>query len=196
MKRYILTAIIVLASVIAYSQMKFMGIPIDGPKSDMIEKLEKKGFTTVYEYQQIELLEKQNKSMKKEQRVRYNDEAYWMEGFFNGKKCIVGLYPYKGKMYRVFVAIDHGYMHKSDAFGEFNSLAEKLNRKYPSVNNYYNPLDYSDEIEIDGKRFNFFLDEENQGVVSLLMTYPSTNLEYHIVLEYSNILNAPDDEDL
>lgn len=148
MKRYILTAIIVLASVIAYSQMKFMGIPIDGPKSDMIEKLEKKGFTTVYEYQQIELLEKQNKSMKKEQRVRYNDEAYWMEGFFNGKKCIVGLYPYKGKMYRVFVAIDHGYMHKSDAFGEFNSLAEKLNRKYPSVNNYYNPLDYSDEIEI------------------------------------------------
>ena len=196
MKRYILTAIIVLASVIAYSQMKFMGIPIDGPKSDMIEKLEKKGFTTVYEYQQIELLEKQNKSMKKEQRVRYNDEAYWMEGFFNGKKCIVGLYPYKGKMYRVFVAIDHGYMHKSDAFGEFNSLAEKLNRKYPSVNNYYNPLDYSDEIEIDGKRFTFFLDEENQGVVSLLMTYPSTNLEYHIVLEYSNILNAPDDEDL
>lgn len=196
MKKYCLTIIIVLSSVLAYSQMNFMGIPIDGPKSVMIEKLEKKGFTTVYEYQQIELLENQLKSLKQEQKIRYNDEVYWMEGYFNGKKCKVGLYPYKGKMYRVVIAVDHGYMYKTDAFLEFNSLAEKLNKKYHSDKNYYQPLEYSDEIELDDRRINFFIDEENQGGVGLMMTYPSSNMEYHIILEYINVANSPDDEDL
>lgn len=196
MRKLFLTSIIVLASVLGYSQMKFMGIPIDGPKSAMIEKLERKGFTTVYEYQQIEFLEKQNKSLKNEQRIRNNDEGYWMRGYFDGKKCIVGVYPYKGVVYRIFVAVDHGYMYKSDAFLEFNDIAERLNKKYHSKNNYYNPLKNTDEIELDDRRMNFFFDDENQGGIVLMMTHPSSNMEYHICMEYYNIANAPDDDDL
>ncbi len=179
-----------------FSQIKFMGIPIDGPKNEMISKLEKKGFTSLSWVKEYEALEKQDTTIKIEQSLRYNDEGYWMEGFFDGKKCSLGIYSYYGNVYRILLAFDDAISDKFSAFLTFNYYADKLQKKYYSDKNYYNPLDYSDVIELDEKRFNFYIDEENQGGVMLMMTYPSSNLEYHILLEYINVANSPHGEDL
>lgn len=179
-----------------FSQIKFMGIPIDGPKNEMIAKLEKKGFTPHSWVKEYEALEKQDTTIKAEQRLRYNDEAYWMEGFFDGKKSLIIINSYYGNVYRILLAFDDAISDKFSAFLTFNNYADKLQKKYYSDKNYYNPLDYSDVIELDEKRFNLFIDEENQGGVMLMMTYPSSNHEYHILLEYINVANSPHGEDL
>ena len=51
MKRLFLTLALVLVSLVSYAQSdvtQFLGIPVDGSKSEMIEKLCQKGFEKMY----------------------------------------------------------------------------------------------------------------------------------------------------
>ena len=180
--------------------MKFMGIPIDGSKSEMIDKLMGKGF--VPEQVEIDLEKAENDVISaggelNEGRIRERDGSYFMKGSFDGKRSTLLIISYKSKVYKVVVAFEDAYTNKVHAFTSFNYYAERLNNKYSNEHNLYKPLDYSNELNLDADFFNmFFADEQYNGAVTLHITYPMSNMEYHIILEYTNFKNAPNGEDL
>lgn len=179
--------------------IKFMGIPVDGTKSQMISKLEEKGFVTVEGIRRIEDAEKELERLGGEVtggKMRENDQDYFMDGYFDGKRCTIVLFSYKSIVYKISVFLEDSYKKKFDAFFRFNDYAEKLQKKYYDENNYYKPLDYSDELNLDADYFNMFIDKQKKGGVILHITYPQTNMEYHIFIEYLNIANMPNGEDL
>ena len=57
---------------------KFLGIPVDGTKASMIQKLKNKGFT-------------------------YDVESNMLSGEFNGKKVSINIVTYKNKVWRLLV---------------------------------------------------------------------------------------------
>ena len=178
---------------------KFMGIPIDGPKSEMISKLEEKGFAPEDVFIDVERAENDVLNAGGEINggtIRENDELYGMKGQFDGRDCTLMILSYHRKVYKIVVAIKDSYKKKLEAFFLFNDYAEKLQKKYYSENNLYKPLDYSGELELDADYFNMFFDSQRMGGVVLHITYPSANMEYHIVLEYVNADNMPNGEDL
>lgn len=86
---------------------KFMGIPVDGAKEEMISKLKQKGFT-------------------------YNTRHDCLEGEFNGRDVIVHVVTNKGKVYRVFVS-DKKFDSEADIKIRFNNLV----RQFEFNSNYY-----------------------------------------------------------
>ena len=88
------------------------------------------------------------------------------------------------------------YKNKINAFAAFNNYAERLQNKYYDENNFYKPLDYSGDLKLDADYINMFFDKQKMGGVTLHITYPKENLEYHIILEYINVNNMPNGEDL
>ena len=90
--------------------VRFLGIPVDGSKSDMISKLEEKGF--VYNFSQDQLT-----------------------GSFNGMDVIVSVVEYKDKVYRILVA-DAFPSNETDIVIRYNNLIEQFerNEKYVGEN--------------------------------------------------------------
>ena len=89
---------------------KFMGIPIDGTKTAMIQKLKAKGFT----YNAL------------------NDE---LEGEFNGRKSVVKILTNKDKVWRI-VVIEKDLKTATEVKSRFNTLCYQFerNRKYIPLN--------------------------------------------------------------
>lgn len=89
MKKLLTLILLLMASVEMYAQSNvttFLGIPVDGTKSSMIQKLEKKGFV-------------------------YNQEEDLLEGEFNGQDVFIGIQTQKGKVWGITV----GYNMSLDA---------------------------------------------------------------------------------
>lgn len=83
MKRLILAAMMILFATTANAQKdvtKFLGIPVDGTKAEMIQKLKAKGFTS----------------------TAYDPEI--LEGEFNGEKVEIHIVTNNNKVYRIIVA--------------------------------------------------------------------------------------------
>lgn len=81
MKKLLTLILLLMVSVEMYAQSNvttFLGIPIDGTKSSMIQKLEKKGFV-------------------------YNQEEDLLEGEFNGEDVFIVIKTQKGKVYAISV---------------------------------------------------------------------------------------------
>ena len=81
MKKTILL-LLLLASATVYAQKevtKFLGIPVDGYKSEMIQKLKAKGY-------------------------KYNSTTDYLEGEFNGRDVEIAVVTNNNKVYRIFVA--------------------------------------------------------------------------------------------
>lgn len=177
----------------------FMGIPVDGSKSEMISKLEKKGFAPNESELRIEQLEKEIEAkgeVVQGGKFREKDGSYFMSGYFDGKRSTIVLFSHKANVYKVVVFLEDAYKKKYDAFVRFNDYAEKLQKKYYDENNLYKPLDYSDELNLDADYYNCFIDRQKKGAVTLHITYPEVNMEYHIFIEYLNVMNMPNGEDL
>lgn len=110
MKKFFITALLLLA-VMAVSAQKevteFMGIPVDGTKSEMIKKLEAKGFT----------------------KKPYEENA--LSGEFNGKNVDVHVVTNGNKVCRIMVDYVRG-LDEGDVKVEFNVLCRqfKNNKKY------------------------------------------------------------------
>lgn len=86
---------------------KFMGIPVDGTKEEMISKLKQKGFT-------------------------YNTRHDCLEGEFNGRDVIVIVGTNKGKVYRVYVC-DKKFDSEAQIKIRFNNLVSQ----FEFNSNYY-----------------------------------------------------------
>jgi len=113
MKRLILAAMMILFATTANAQKdvtKFLGIPVDGTKAEMIQKLKAKGFTS----------------------LAYDNEV--LEGEFNGEKVNIHIATDNNKVYRIAVH-DQVTRDESQIIIRFNTLCRQFekNSKYTSI---------------------------------------------------------------
>lgn len=112
---------------------KFLGIPVDGFKSEMIQKLKAKGY-------------------------QYNATNDYLTGEFNGRDVNIFIVTNNNKVYRIMVA-DANYMSEGDIRIRFNTLC----RQFEKNNRYFNPTfedytiseseDISYEMTVNNKRY-------------------------------------------
>jgi len=110
-KKIVLVFISLILSGVLYAQKdvtQFLGIPIDGSKSEMIQKLKSKGYTnsTVEDV---------------------------LAGEFNGTEVLINIQTYNNKVWRIIVA-DAKTENESDIRIRFNNLIQQFqnNKKYIS----------------------------------------------------------------
>ena len=114
---------------------KFLGIPVDGSKSEMIQKLKAKGFTNT------------------------SSEKDILEGEFNGRNVIITIATKGNKVYRIMVQ-DSYPVDEGSIKIRFNNLAQQFlnNKKYSPlflISNYILPEDenISYELLINKKQY-------------------------------------------
>ena len=128
---------------------KFLGIPIDGTKTDMINKLLAKGFI-----------------------IRDADDDS-LEGEFNGKDVILYVVANHDKVYRIIVK-EKQYSNSADIKIRFNNLCRQFenNPKYISPDSYIIPDEERIEYQIRNKRYEagYFqiVDIENEELIQEL----------------------------
>jgi hypothetical protein len=127
---------------------KFLGIPVDGYKSEMRRKLEAKGFV-------------------------WNSLLECLEGEFNGTDVQVHIVTNNNKVYRIMVQ-DAVYRSEYQIKLRFNKLCSQFgnNSKYTSLNDdqaIADDEDISYEMSVHEKRYeaNFFQVPENIDTVAL-----------------------------
>lgn len=203
---------------------KFLGIPVDGSKSEMIQKLKAKGF-------------------------RYDSELDCLKGEFNGRDSYISVVTNNDKVYRIMVR-DAISSSESNIRIRFNALCRQFenNKKYQSVSSesYIIPEDdnISYEMSVNKKRYqasyfqvpeggidstaiaqeaqtfifskysqeqlSSFTEEQRQELMTELLQYMTDKLykksvwfmiaeqygEYYILLYYDNGYNQANGEDL
>lgn len=102
MKRILLLLLLITStSVFAQKEVtKFLGIPVDGYKTEMIQKLKAKGYT-------------------------YNSTTDCLEGEFNGRDVEIAVVTNNNKVYRIFVA-DKYSVDESQIKIRFNNLCQQF----------------------------------------------------------------------
>ena len=135
MKRRLSVAILLVISVSLFAQKdvtKFMGIPIDGFKPEMIQKLKEKGF------------------------VSSESDKNILEGEFNGTQVNVHIATNNNKVCRIMLCDAH-QMDETNIRIRFNKLCQqfKNNTKYTSLDDYIIPEDedISYEMKVNNKRY-------------------------------------------
>lgn len=163
MMRYIFYLLIGLITINGFAQndvTKFLGIPVDGTKAEMIQKLKSKGFKSSY----------------------YNKDI--LEGEFNGVDVNIHIITNKNKVWRIAV-IDTYSLDWKNIIPRYNMLLTQFRDKP----NTYTQLCCSDEIrvldgysEIDYTLFNSNLKQDNytafftQESEDIVMTKITPNL--------------------
>lgn len=134
MKSWFSIAMLLMFSITVHAQQdvtRFLGIPVDGSKSEMIHKLEEKGF-------------------------RYDPAENFLTGEFNGVEVHVYVVTTKNKVSRIMVA-DVNTVDERAIRIRFNRLCEQFanNPKYGSFEDYTIPEgeDISYEINVHKKRY-------------------------------------------
>jgi hypothetical protein len=182
----LLIALVLLISTTAVAQekdvTKFLGIPVDGSKSDMIQKLKEKGFVS----------------------SAYQDDV--LEGEFNGRNVTLSVGTNNNKVYRV-VVLDNDYCSEGDIKICFNKLCSQFenNARYVSTLGKSYKLSEDEDISynmtVNNKRYEAaYLQKTADGnpcfhkIVWFLIN--SSYAKYRIVMFYDNALNQANGEDL
>ena len=177
---FVIGILIMCSTVFGQSEntLKFLGIPVDGSKSEMVEALKAKGF-------------------------KYDSEYDCLVGDFNGKESEIGIVENHGKVYRV-VVFDANTSDAGEIRIRFNNLIHQfensdskyfyifpnnpipededihyeilVNKKQYIAEFIYNPLygndelrdrlineaiEESEEVVKDGKNIEFYSDKDN-----------------------------------
>lgn len=197
MTRFMFSLLITLMTLTAYSQKdvtKFLGIPVDGSKAEMIQKLKAKGFKSSY----------------------YDKDI--LEGEFNGFDANIMVQTSNNKVWRIIVSYNN--LSEEIAKTRFNNLCyqfSKSSKYYSSSSDFTIPEDedISYEISIKEKRYEavfyqkselniatdnyyeHFLDKSNMDENKFIwFTIQQNMLGYSIVLYYENGYNQANGEDL
>lgn len=160
---------------------KFMGIPVDGTKTAMIQKLKAKGFT-------------------------YNAKLDRLEGEFNGRDSYIMFVTNKDKVWRIAV-VNKNPMSASEAKDRFNTLCWQFenNRKYlpmkyvllPNLKIYIGPDDFqintnedlSYEMTVNKKKYKASYYQLSDIVINKSETLWTKKNNYEITLkEYQDSL--------
>ena len=137
MKKILTLAVVLMTTIALFAQekkdvTKFLGIPVDGYKSEMISKLKAKGFTSTSRDKNI------------------------LEGEFNGKDVELHVVTNNNKVYRIYLE-DKNHVSESDIRIRFNNLLNQFenNSKYIGYSNKPIPEDedLGYEIRVKDKRY-------------------------------------------
>lgn len=181
MKKILSVLMLLLLSISIYAQQnvtKFLGIPVDGSKAAMIQKLKAKGFT-------------------------YNTIADCLEGVFNGEKVYVSVQTNKNKVWRIAVTDKTG-RDEGQIKIRFNNLCQQFddNPKYYSLKGTQKISDNDDisyEMTVHHKQFEavyYQLPHEGAQNRTVWFTIGEIDGEYHISIFYENNKNESHGEDL
>ena len=206
--RKLVFTLLMLLTLSLNAQVKFMGIPIDGTKMDMISKIEQKGFV-------------------------YNVTDDCFTGEFNGSNVHVYIVTNKDKVYRIAIIEDDSF-NESQIKIRFNNLIKQFESsgRYSFMNdNQYldESFDISYEIMVNNKAIQAsfaqkytekekefiinntpslqeFGKEEQDLILDSAALYNNAvwfaisklqyKDEYRIAIYYDNFQNAPNGEDL
>jgi hypothetical protein len=184
MKRLFLLLLLV-ASTNVFAQRevtKFLGIQVDGYKSEMIQKLKAKGY-------------------------KYNSTTDCLEGEFNGRDVEIAVVTNNNKVYRIFVA-DKYSVDESQIKIRFNNLCQQFrnNAKYIAIGDYTIPEseDISYEMMVHNKvyqaAFYQILSDEDTDEEILKRQVWFDIFEqygkYKILMFYDNVYNQANGDDL
>lgn len=166
--RNILLLIVLLVAPIIMSAQKdvttFLGIPVDGLKSDMINALKAKGFVP------SELGEDN------------------LEGEFNGQDVILSVVTNNNKVYRIGV-FDKNEVDETAIKIRFNGLCQQfeLNDRYISMGNYIIPNyeDISDGLTYNNKRYEAVFYQKPETLNSSAMQIMQKDMEQRLLIKYS-----------
>lgn len=180
MKQLITTLFALFASIAISAQtnsnvLKFMGIPVDGSKTEVIQKLKEKGF-------------------------KYDSINDCLTGQFNGQDSHIIVSTNKNKVDRIIVRNTTG-TDETNVCINYNNLLYQFNNNSKYITTVENkPIpedeDISYEMSIHNKRYEavFYPESITQGCV-WFMIY-EFNSKYYIVIFYENLNNRPNGEDL
>lgn len=161
--------ILVLLSITATAQdnvTKFLGIPVDGTKADMIQKLKSKGF-------------------------QYNSTNDYLTGEFNGREVEISVVTNNNKVYRIMLR-DATTSDEASIKIRFNTLCQQFlnNKKYMSTSSSEDYMLSDDErisygMSVHNKRYeaSFFqadidtLALQQEALAYALSKYSSEELE-------------------
>ncbi len=166
---------------------RFLGIPVDGSKSAMIQKLKEKGFRSSAEDSGI------------------------LEGEFNGTKVNIHIVTNNGKVYRI-VVFDKNMSNETQIKIRFNLLCRQFENslKYLSTGDWTIPEgeDIGYETVVHKKRYQaaFYQRPQNSDLTAFANSgYQNKSVwfmiaehlgKYHIALFYDNGYNQANGEDL
>ncbi len=159
----------------AQNPIKFLGIPIDGTKTNMISELKKKGFV-------------------------YDSDIDILKGEFNGKDVYISVVTNNNKVYRIFVS-DVTTLNETEIKVRFNQLFHQFlkNGKYDLLDGetLSDEEKVAYEIAVNSKRYDVSFipkDPTIHGIVwYIIADYAG---EYYIAMYYDNLDNQADGEDL
>ena len=199
MKNLLTVVMLFVFSTALYAQKdvtKFLGIPVDGAKTAMIQKLKAKGF-------------------------QYNSSGDYLTGEFNGRNVLLKVVTNNNKVYRIAVT-DAKNSNETDIKIRFNTLCRqfKNNKRYEAV--YYQQPEITDSIafanEVQSTLLSKYTEEQlanpseemKQEVLEATFSYMMDLYskkavwfmineqfgEYYITIYYDNEYNHADGEDL
>ena len=182
MKKISSVLLLFLLSISIYAQQnvtKFLGIPVDGSKAAMIQKLKEKGFT-------------------------YNTTTDFLEGVFNGEEVYIRIQTNKNKVWRIAVGNKTGRRDE----GQIKIMYNKLFQQFEDNSNYTisktshklsDSEDISYEISVNNKQYAAtFYQLPYEGAQNRIVwfTIAKEYGEYYIMIFYENENNASHGEDL
>ena len=181
MKKILSVLMLLLLSISIYAQQdvtKFLGIPVDGSKAAMIQKLKEKGFT-------------------------YNTTTDFLEGVFNGEKVYIHIQTNKNKVWRIVVWNKTG-RDEGQIKIRYNKLFQQFedNSKYTISETSHKLSDSEDisyEISVNNKQYAaVFYQLPYEGAQNRIVwfTIAKEYGEYYIAIYYENDSNASHGEDL
>lgn len=161
---------------------KFLGIPVDGTKNEMIQKLKNKDF-------------------------KYDSTYDILEGEFNGKDVSVLIVTNNNKVYRICV-IDNHKCDEGQIKIRFNTLCKQFenNSKYISVSDFTlsDKEDISYEMSVHNKvyqafYYQFYSETDTEEEIENRIVWFTINEQYgqyQIVMYYDNLYNQANGDDL
>ena len=181
MKKILSVAFLLMLSVALYAQKevtKFLGIPVDGSKSSMIQKLKNKGFV-------------------------YDPSADYLKGEFNGQQVDVYVVTNNNRVCRIMVC-DKNDWDEGQIKIRYNTLCRQFanNQKYVpiSAEELSESEDISYEMSVNKKKYQAAYaqlpaddDLRNRFV---WFTIAKFNGKYCIIMYYDNEFNRAHGEDL
>ncbi len=159
---FLFVAVVMAASAMAeISSTRFLGIPVDGTKQEMIQKLKAKGY-------------------------QYNAAQEYLTGEFNGREVNIFIVTNNNKVCRIAVA-EANYVSEGDIKIRLNTLCLQFekNERYinPSFEDYTIPEseDISNEMAVHNKRYEASYYQVNQKLDSATL---ATEIEQYIRKKY------------
>ena len=157
----------------------FLGIPVDGTKAAMRQKLINKGFRN----------------------IPSND---FLEGEFNGRSVLLSIVTNRDKVYRILVMNKNTTRSEADIRIHFNTLVSQFanNSRYIAENFFPDAYlipegeDISYKMNIENKRYQASFRQIGNSESSVWFMIDGKYGEYRIVLFYDNERNAPNGQDL